>query len=87
MNPSENYLIIIFSDLDIIRGRTKGCIQKFFEGGVLKFFCMDGKTPRSFDIVFLKSPSKLKKFSQKGEGDLTLPEYASGSTQGGVFQP
>jgi len=57
------------------KGVVQGRIQKFFEVGVLKFFCMDGK------IFFSKNPSKLKKFSQKGGGGLTPktpPEYAPG---------
>jgi len=46
----------------------QGRIQKFFEGGVLKNFCMNGKIKGGVGIFFLKTPSKLKKFSQKDRG-------------------
>ena len=45
---------------------AQGRIQKFFEGGVLKFSCMDGRRG-AWDFL-LKNPSKLEKFLKKGRG-------------------
>jgi len=56
-------------------GWLQGRIQKFFEGGGLKNFCMDG-----IWHFFLKNPSKLKIYSQKGfwPPNPPPPEYAPG---------
>ena len=35
-------------------------IQKFFEGGIFKFFCMDGKFLGGFEIFSPKNPIKFK---------------------------
>jgi len=42
MSELLNYAIIMIRT-STMPNTSQGRIQKFFEGGVLKFFCMDGK--------------------------------------------
>jgi len=49
-------------------------------GGV-DFFCMYGKICGGFWKFFLKTPSKLKKYSKKGDWISNPSEYASGVGQ------
>jgi len=62
------------------RWSAQGHIQKFFEGGVLKFFCIDGKISGGGGLdFFLKNPSKFKKIPKK-EGGGFDPQNASLNT-------
>jgi len=73
----NNVCVIQYSGTAILD--HQGRIQKFFEGGILKFFVWTGKFRGGFGIFFLKNPSKLKKiFSKRGGGLIpkTPPEYA-----------
>jgi len=59
-------------------GKVQRRIQKFFEGGVLKFFVWTRKFRGVFGIFLLKKPSKLEKFPKKGRPPKTLPSIRPG---------